>query len=89
MAKTIALSDDVYEILIKLKRKDESFSDVIRRLLPPRTMLQDIAGKGTFSLEEWEEVSIMLKKQSSLSYTKQQKHLEEMQNNSKREQCED
>lgn len=33
MAKTIALSDVVYEMLSKAKMKGESFSDVIRRLL--------------------------------------------------------
>ncbi|MEM2191845.1 MAG: antitoxin VapB family protein, partial [Archaeoglobaceae archaeon] len=33
MAKTIALSDEVYEMLSKAKMKGESFSDAIRRLL--------------------------------------------------------
>lgn len=33
MAKTIAVADDVYEMLVKAKMKGESFSDVIRRLL--------------------------------------------------------
>lgn len=36
MAKTIAISDDVYEMLSKAKMKGESFSDVIRRLLRQR-----------------------------------------------------
>lgn len=36
MAKTIAISDDVYEMLSKAKMKGESFSDVIRRLLKQR-----------------------------------------------------
>ncbi len=34
--KDIAISDDVYEMLSKLKMKGESFSDVIRRLLRQR-----------------------------------------------------
>ena len=38
MAKTIAISDDVYEMLSKAKMKGESFSDVIRRLLKRRTI---------------------------------------------------
>jgi len=38
MAKTIAISDDVYEMLSKAKMKGESFSDVIRRLLKRQTI---------------------------------------------------
>jgi predicted CopG family antitoxin len=33
MAKTIAISDEVYEMLSKAKMRGESFSDVIKRLL--------------------------------------------------------
>ena len=29
------LSDDAYAALLKHKRKDESFSDVVKRLVPP------------------------------------------------------
>ena len=36
MAKTISVSDDVYEMLSKAKMKGESFSDVIRRLMKRR-----------------------------------------------------
>lgn len=32
MAKTLVLADDVYLLLKSMKRKDESFSDVIRRI---------------------------------------------------------
>jgi len=32
MAKNIALSNDAYSILERLKRGDESFSDVVKRL---------------------------------------------------------
>jgi len=41
MAKTIAVSDDVYEMLSKAKMKGESFSDVIKRLLK-RQKISDI-----------------------------------------------
>lgn len=34
--RTIAVSDDVYEMLTKIKRKGESYNDVIRRLLRRR-----------------------------------------------------
>jgi predicted CopG family antitoxin len=33
MAKTIAVSDEVYEMLSRAKMKGESFSEVIKRLL--------------------------------------------------------
>lgn len=33
MARTIAISDEVYEMLSKAKMKGESFSDTIKRLL--------------------------------------------------------
>ena len=33
MARTIAVSDDVHELLVKSKLPNESFSDVIRRSL--------------------------------------------------------
>ena len=41
MAKTIAISDEVYEMLSKAKMKGESFSDVIKRLLR-RQRISDI-----------------------------------------------
>ncbi len=56
MARNIAISDDVYERLKRLKRKNDSFSDVIRRLLPPRGQLMEIAGTKTFTEAEWDEV---------------------------------
>ena len=33
MTKTISLSDEAYELLKKVKRDNESFSDVIKRLV--------------------------------------------------------
>jgi len=35
MSKNVMLSDQAYQALLKHKRKEESFSDVIRRLAPP------------------------------------------------------
>ena len=32
MVKTITIMDDAYEALKRLKKKDESFSDIIRRV---------------------------------------------------------
>lgn len=43
MAKTITISKDAYEILVREKREGESFSDVIRRL-SQRKSIMDLAG---------------------------------------------
>ena len=56
MTKAIAVSDDVYELLSKIKLPEESFSDVIRRSLR-RGKLSEIAGSKTISKEEWEKMS--------------------------------
>jgi predicted CopG family antitoxin len=37
--KTIRLRDDVYENLVKMKARNESFSDVISRLMHRRSLL--------------------------------------------------
>jgi len=44
MAKTIAIANDVYQILSEDKRDDESFSDVIRRWRRNRGSLLDCYG---------------------------------------------
>ncbi|RLE72131.1 MAG: antitoxin, partial [Thermoprotei archaeon] len=44
--KTITIREDLYEKLVRLKRKGESFSDVIERLLDrPRVSIRFFAGK--------------------------------------------
>ena len=35
MSKNVMLSDEAYEALLKHKKASESFSDVIKRLVPP------------------------------------------------------
>ncbi len=44
MAKTIAVADDVYELLRREKRGEESFSEVIRRLGQKKGSLLEFAG---------------------------------------------
>lgn len=56
MAKTIAVSDDVYQLLRKVKLPGESFSDVIRRGLGHGVKLTDIYGSGTISKADWARV---------------------------------
>ena len=42
MVKTISLSDEAYNLLKSIKRKDESFSDVIKRLIGSKGNLTEI-----------------------------------------------
>lgn len=53
MAKTIAVADDVYQLLSRAKLPGESFSDVIRRGLGRGIKLGDVWGSGTLSREDW------------------------------------
>lgn len=53
MAKNIAVSNDVYELLTKVKLPGESFSDVIRRQFKQGARLSDIRGSRTISKQEW------------------------------------
>ncbi len=68
MARTIMVSDDVYEALRKEKRTGESFSEVIRRLLiRNRPKISDLSGKRTITKEEWIEVERAFQVQRELS----------------------
>lgn len=49
MAKNISLSEEAYKKLSMEKRSDESFSDVVLRLLPKRRNLKDVVGKNLIS----------------------------------------
>ena len=64
MAKNIALADDVYNELKRLKRRDESFSELIRRLIKTRGMISDLAGSATMSSEEWLKLKKLKKDQA-------------------------
>jgi predicted CopG family antitoxin len=52
VAKTIAVSNEVYKLLKRSKLPGESFSDVIMRGLRKATILE-IKGSGTISRSEW------------------------------------
>lgn len=60
MAKTVAISDEVYEMLRKSRLPGESYSAAIRRILK-RNKLSDIAGSRTLSLRDWEEAKAYLR----------------------------
>lgn len=51
-SKNITITEDAYEALRSLKRRDESFSDVIRRLTEMEGAEPGNAA-GMFSDEEW------------------------------------
>jgi len=59
MAKTIAISDEVYELLKKTRLPGESFSMTIRRNLR-KNKLSEIVGSGTISREDWREARMRL-----------------------------
>lgn len=44
MPKTVMLSEEAYEALLKEKKKKESFSDVVLRLVTSRAKLSDYVG---------------------------------------------
>lgn len=72
MARTIAISDEVYELLQKSKLPGESFSAVIKRNIR-RGKLSSIAGRQTLTREDWEAS----KKQLSASEAMTAKDLRE------------
>ncbi|MBX5320948.1 MAG: antitoxin VapB family protein [Candidatus Bathyarchaeota archaeon] len=76
MAKTIAVSDDVYEMLLKAKLPNESFSDVIRRSIKKGMKLTDIAGSKTISKEDWKKVLKAFEPQRKADEEKRRKLLE-------------
>ena len=72
MAKNIAVADDVYRELKRLKRRDESFSELLRRLIKTRGAISDLAGSATLSSEEWMNLKEMSKEQEALDEERSQ-----------------
>jgi len=66
VARTIAVSDDVYDLLVKSKLPHESFSDVIRRSLRKGMKLSDIAGSRTINKEDWKKIAKAFKPQKRI-----------------------
>ena len=54
--KTITITKDVYDMLLVEKEEDESFSDVIYRLVKRRSKLSDSFGKWEMTDEEIEKL---------------------------------
>lgn len=72
--KTITIMDDAYELLARNKRKDESFSDVVRREFSKKGSIIDCAGiLSDLTDKQVEEMENAIKK--SREYTR--KHIME------------
>ena len=54
--KTISIMDDVYELLIRKKRRQESFSELIRRILTRKNDLMDFAGSWNISEKDGQKM---------------------------------
>lgn len=65
MAKNIAVADDVYKELKRLKKPDESFSELLRRLIKTRGTISDLAESATLSSEEWMRLKELKKEQAT------------------------
>ena len=67
--KTITIMDDAYELLVRNKKKDESFTDVIRREFSKKGSILDLAGAWSdLSDNDIEEMENAIKK--SREYTR-------------------
>ena len=75
MAKNIAVSDDVYELLSRLKLPNESFSDTIKRLAK-KPKLSEIAGSKTVTKEEWAKVRETFRRQEEYDIRRKKSLLE-------------
>ena len=62
MAKTIAVSDEVYKKLKKARMPGESFSSAIKRSLEKRPKLSEIAGTPILTPKDWSEAKKALAK---------------------------
>jgi predicted CopG family antitoxin len=58
--KTISITKDVYDMLLVEKGEDESFSDVISRLVKRRSKLSDSFGKWEMTDQEIQKIKYEL-----------------------------
>jgi predicted CopG family antitoxin len=65
MTKTISLSDEAYELLKSIKRDDESFSDVIKRLVGKKGNLTELLDlyPELINVGEYEEAVLSFRKE--------------------------
>ena len=64
--KTIAIRDEVYELLSRMKKDKESFSDVILRILEERRRMSiDVFGKYAGILRESDILDVVMRERGS------------------------
>jgi len=67
--KTISIMDDVYELLARNKKPNESFSEELRRLVPKKGSIMECAGLWThISDKEIEDLKKSIKQLRKDSY---------------------
>lgn len=79
VAKTIAVSDEVYELLKKFKLPGESFSDTIKRVLKRGGRLTDIIGTKTITKEDWLLVKQRFNQLTKLELQRKERLIRKMQ----------
>ena len=71
-SKNISIKEDVYNELLKIKKDDESFSDLFMRLLKfQRKQLEQSFGSWKITKEEEEEIWSAITKREGRSWTKE------------------
>ena len=76
MTKTVALADDAYEALSRLKGPGQSFSDVVRELvLGNRPRLREVAGLAKSDAEHWDAFG--RERQAARRVTRRRAHFRE------------
>ncbi|MBD3189608.1 MAG: hypothetical protein GF308_03145 [Candidatus Heimdallarchaeota archaeon] len=75
MAKTIPISDELYDLLAKLKRPDEDFTDVIMRSLKMTTTLADLAGRETIPKDKGEELRSFFARRETIDFERKKRLL--------------
>ena len=67
--KTISIMDDVYNLLVRNKKPDESFSEELRRIVPKKGNIMDCAGAWAhLSDKEAEDMKMSIKQLRKNSY---------------------
>lgn len=70
-SKNISITEDVYNKLLKIKRKDESFSELFLRLLKIQNVrFEECFGAWNFSKEEEKEIWTDITKRSGRNWKK-------------------
>lgn len=70
-SKNISITEEVYNKLIQIKREDESFSDLLLRLLnSQKAKLEEIFGTWNLTEEEKEEIWDPITKREGRSWKK-------------------